>query len=79
MGSSSDLIKFEETIKNFPISLWIRPIFTIILLIRINFIKLVSLDFILTRDRVISMTSQSRSMNHLLREADEVTSKVEKP
>ena len=43
--SSFDLIKFEEIIKNFPNSLWIRPIFTIIPLIRVIFTKLVSLDF----------------------------------
>ena len=30
INSSSDLINFEEYIKNFLISLWIRPLFTII-------------------------------------------------
>ena len=30
IDSSSDLIKFKEIIRNFPNSLWIRPIFTII-------------------------------------------------
>ena len=30
INSSSDLIKFEENIRNFPISLWIRPLFIII-------------------------------------------------
>ena len=46
----SDLIKFEDYVKKFLNSLWIR----------VNFLKLVSLELFLTRYCVKSMTSRSR-------------------
>ena len=58
--SSSDLIKFKEIMKNFPNSLWIWPLFTIIPLNSWFNIKIGKFGFILTLDRVFSMTTRSR-------------------
>ena len=63
---SSDLINFEENIKNFLISLWIRPLFTIIPLNSNHFHQIGKFGIFLTRDCVKSTTSQFRLVRYHL-------------
>ena len=63
IDSLSDLIKFEEIIKNFPNSLWIRHYLALYPSIRELFLKLVSLEFIWTRGHVFSTITRC----HLVR------------
>ena len=60
----SDLINFEEYVKNSLSSLWIWPLFTIMPLNSSKFPKIGNLVLFMTRDRVKSTTSRS----HLVRE-----------
>ena len=62
---SSDLINFEENIKNFLFPCGFDPYLPLYPSIRIIFIKLVSLEIFLTRDRVKSTTSQFPLVNYI--------------